>query len=193
MCIQSFKSYLLQYALLQIENLWNIAFVTKRMLYIVLYLQYLGVCFLTSNWLSHDSSLCMLSCYSFAIHRVMLLEFSQYLENYLWPNYSSDATDAHVLSIVVMVNEKFRERVPAWEVCLFSSQFTFSSFVIVIAQKKWFGLQLTARIFFIPQSYILPTQSITNCSLHHKLDSVSANILCCFLACCHTLDQCGLS
>jgi len=46
----------------------------------------------------------------------MLLEFSQYLENYLWPNYSTDATDAHVLSIVVMVNEKFRERVPAWEV-----------------------------------------------------------------------------
>ena len=46
----------------------------------------------------------------------MLLEFSQYLENYLWPNYSADATDAHLLSIVVMVNEKFRERVPAWEV-----------------------------------------------------------------------------
>jgi len=51
----------------------------------------------------------------------MLLEFSQYLENYLWPNYSTDATDAHVLSIVVMVNEKFRERVPAWEVCCFTS------------------------------------------------------------------------
>jgi len=53
---------------------------------------------------------------SFAVHRVMLLEFSQYLENYLWPNYNADATDAHVLSIVGMVNEKFRERVPAWEV-----------------------------------------------------------------------------
>jgi len=58
----------------------------------------------------------IVGCDSFAVHRVMLLEFSQYLENYLWPNYSADATDAHVLSIVVMVNEKFRERVPAWEV-----------------------------------------------------------------------------
>jgi len=58
----------------------------------------------------------MLSFDSFAVHRVMLLEFSQYLENYLWPNYSTDATEAHVLSVVVMVNEKFRERVPAWEV-----------------------------------------------------------------------------
>jgi len=57
----------------------------------------------------------------------MLLEFSQYLENYLWPNYSYDATDAHVLSIVVMVNEKFRERVPAWEVCHFLPLFTFIS------------------------------------------------------------------
>ncbi|XP_046401770.1 RNA helicase aquarius isoform X1 [Ischnura elegans] len=53
---------------------------------------------------------------SFAIRRIMMLEFSQYLENYLWPNYSSGASShAHMMSIVVMVNEKFRERVPAWE------------------------------------------------------------------------------
>ncbi|KAK2168383.1 hypothetical protein LSH36_17g07036 [Paralvinella palmiformis] len=52
----------------------------------------------------------------FSIRRVMLLEFSQYLENYLWPNYSPDkATKAHIISIIAMVNEKFRERVPAWE------------------------------------------------------------------------------
>ena len=48
------------------------------------------------------------------VRRVMMLEFSQYLENYLWPNFSPDATLAHVMSIVYMVNEKFRERVPAW-------------------------------------------------------------------------------
>lgn len=104
----------------------------------------------------------------FATRRVMLLEFSQYLENYLWPNYHSDkvlnqllqisldqllmpsnelllvliysfgykvwceialislihifysafqVSREHILSIVAMVNEKFRERVPAWEVC----------------------------------------------------------------------------
>lgn len=45
----------------------------------------------------------------------MLLEFSQYLENYLWPNFKSDNTSVpHIMSIVLMVNEKFRERVPAW-------------------------------------------------------------------------------
>jgi hypothetical protein len=44
------------------------------------------------------------------------LEFSQYLEQYLWPAF--DATTAsieHVLSIVLMVNEKLREQAPGWE------------------------------------------------------------------------------
>lgn len=46
----------------------------------------------------------------------MMLEFSQYLENYLWPNYETDkSSHAHLMSIVVMLNEKFRERVPVWQ------------------------------------------------------------------------------
>lgn len=45
-----------------------------------------------------------------------MLEFSQYLENYLWPNYKGGlSSHAHLMSIIVMLNEKFRERVPAWE------------------------------------------------------------------------------
>ena len=49
------------------------------------------------------------------VRRAMLLEYSQYLENYLWPNFKAhNCTKAHVMSIVMMVNEKFRERVPAW-------------------------------------------------------------------------------
>lgn len=57
----------------------------------------------------------------FSVRRIMMLEFSQYLENYLWPNYRksserhNNATHAHIMSIVVMINEKFRERVPAWQ------------------------------------------------------------------------------
>ncbi|XP_011502615.1 PREDICTED: intron-binding protein aquarius [Ceratosolen solmsi marchali] len=52
----------------------------------------------------------------FSIRRIMMLEFSQYLEKYLWPNYNAQtATRAHTMSIVVMVNEKFRERVQVWE------------------------------------------------------------------------------
>jgi intron-binding protein aquarius len=49
------------------------------------------------------------------VRRAMLLEYSQYLENYLWSNFeAANCTKAHVMSIVMMVNEKFRERVPAW-------------------------------------------------------------------------------
>ena len=51
----------------------------------------------------------------FAIKRIMMLEFSQFLENYLWPNFKAEtSTLAHIMSIIVIVNEKFRERVPAW-------------------------------------------------------------------------------
>lgn len=47
--------------------------------------------------------------------RIVMLEFSQYLEKYLWPNYRhSTASHAHLMSIVFMVNEKFRERVEVW-------------------------------------------------------------------------------
>lgn len=50
------------------------------------------------------------------LRKVMLLEISQYLENYLWPNFdAANATPQHVLSILLMVNEKFRENVPAWD------------------------------------------------------------------------------
>jgi intron-binding protein aquarius len=54
---------------------------------------------------------------NFAIRRIMMLEFSQYLENYLWPNYKTgEASKYHMISIVVMLNEKFRERVEVWKV-----------------------------------------------------------------------------
>lgn len=43
--------------------------------------------------------------------------FSQYLENYLWVNYTPQvSSNAYIMSICCIVNEKFRENVPAWEV-----------------------------------------------------------------------------
>ncbi|XP_058799863.1 RNA helicase aquarius [Phymastichus coffea] len=57
-----------------------------------------------------------ISVSKFSIRRIMMLEFSQYLEKYLWPNYDAEkATRQHTMSIVIMVNEKFRERVQVWE------------------------------------------------------------------------------
>lgn len=50
-----------------------------------------------------------------ALRKIMVLEISQYLESYLWPNFGADtASFEHIMSIILMVNEKFRENVPAW-------------------------------------------------------------------------------
>lgn len=41
------------------------------------------------------------------LQRVMVLEVSQYLENYLWPNFDPEtATFEHVMSMILMINEK---------------------------------------------------------------------------------------
>ncbi|EER18194.1 conserved hypothetical protein [Perkinsus marinus ATCC 50983] len=41
--------------------------------------------------------------------KMSILEYSGYLEKYLWPLFDSDkATDSHVFSIILMLNEKFR-------------------------------------------------------------------------------------
>jgi intron-binding protein aquarius len=47
---------------------------------------------------------------------VQLLELSQYLECYLWAHFDDKASsDEHVMSVIILVNEKFREGVPAWD------------------------------------------------------------------------------
>eukprot|EP01032_Pedospumella_encystans_P001679 gene1679-1957_t len=40
--------------------------------------------------------------------RFQLLEVSSYLENYLWPHFSADKSPEHILSIVLMINEKYK-------------------------------------------------------------------------------------
>ncbi|KAG0055975.1 hypothetical protein BGZ83_006742 [Gryganskiella cystojenkinii] len=51
----------------------------------------------------------------FSVTKLTLLEVGQYLEKYLWKHYQPDrSTTTYILSIVLMVNEKFRSRVEAW-------------------------------------------------------------------------------
>jgi hypothetical protein len=46
--------------------------------------------------------------------RLQLLEFSSYLESYLWPFFdAASASKAHVLSIAILINQKFKEGVGA--------------------------------------------------------------------------------
>jgi len=70
------------------------------------------------------------------LRRVMMLEISQYLENYLWPNFdASTASYEHVMSIILMVNEKFREGMSPWS-CFHKRQEVFPDFF-----KAFLGLK----------------------------------------------------
>lgn len=70
------------------------------------------------------------------LQRVMILEVSQYLENYLWPHFDPlTATFQHVMSIILMVNEKFRENVAAW-VCFHERKDAFKGFLERVLRVK---------------------------------------------------------
>ncbi|KAJ3149275.1 hypothetical protein HDU86_006998 [Geranomyces michiganensis] len=98
---------------------------------------------------------------SFSLRKVMMLEFSQYLEKYLWPSFvpktakgKKKSSPAHVMSIVVMVNEKFRQRVTGvWDV--FGNDTTrFSGLVtrilkLLVADDSEEGLSLQLRRFVL--------------------------------------------
>ncbi|KAK4424856.1 RNA helicase aquarius [Sesamum alatum] len=70
------------------------------------------------------------------LQRVMILEVSQYLENYLWPNFSPEtASFEHVMSMILMVNEKFRENVAAW-ICFYDRKDMFKAFLERVLRLK---------------------------------------------------------
>ncbi|KAJ4711514.1 hypothetical protein OWV82_017526 [Melia azedarach] len=72
----------------------------------------------------------------------MILEVSQYLENYLWPNFDAEsASFEHVMSIILMVNEKFRENVAAW-ICFYDRKDIFRGFLERVLRLKE-GRELT--------------------------------------------------
>ncbi|KAF8819141.1 hypothetical protein IE077_001584, partial [Cardiosporidium cionae] len=52
----------------------------------------------------------------FELPKIMILEFSQYFENYLWPFFHSGAaTFEHLMSIILVINEKNRQNIPIWD------------------------------------------------------------------------------
>lgn len=70
------------------------------------------------------------------LQRVMILEVSQYLENYLWPNFDPEtASFEHVMSMIIMINEKFRENIAAW-VCFHDQKVNFKAFLERVLRLK---------------------------------------------------------
>uniref|UniRef100_A0A1D1XQ76 Intron-binding protein aquarius n=1 Tax=Anthurium amnicola TaxID=1678845 RepID=A0A1D1XQ76_9ARAE len=77
------------------------------------------------------------------LQRVMILEVSQYLENYLWPHFDpGTASFEHIMSMVLMVNEKFRENVGAW-VCFHDRKDAFEAFLERVLRLKEQGRVLS--------------------------------------------------
>ncbi|TPX08986.1 uncharacterized protein E0L32_009565 [Thyridium curvatum] len=52
----------------------------------------------------------------FQFKSLAALESLQLLESYLWPGYTEDATNHHVLLLVLMMNVKRRERLDTWDI-----------------------------------------------------------------------------
>ncbi|GMH36875.1 hypothetical protein BSKO_04748 [Bryopsis sp. KO-2023] len=97
-----------------------------------------------------------------SLRRVMVLEVSQYLEKYLWPNFDpEEAVYEEVMSAVLMVNEKFREGMPPWN-CFDSKKDLFPSFFqSVLKLKDHDGMRMhekTAYLMFMINSF----QSLEN-------------------------------
>ncbi|XP_056697609.1 uncharacterized protein [Spinacia oleracea] len=66
----------------------------------------------------------------------MILEISQYLENYLWHSFDSEtASFEHDMSMILMINEKFRENVAAW-VCFHDRKDVFKAFLESVLRLK---------------------------------------------------------
>ncbi|XP_050234237.1 uncharacterized protein LOC126682560 [Mercurialis annua] len=84
------------------------------------------------------------------LQRVMILEVSQYLENYLWPNFDPEtATFEHVMSMILMVNEKFRENVAAW-MCFYDKKDVFKGFLErVIKLKEGIDLNIAEKTNYL--------------------------------------------
>ncbi|GMT10582.1 hypothetical protein PFISCL1PPCAC_1879, partial [Pristionchus fissidentatus] len=104
--------------------------------------------------------------------KIILLEFSQYLECYLWPNYKPEQdSNEFVMSIIVMVNEKFRERIPAWQ-CFKKNPEHFVHFL-----HRVFGLALEEKeISMAEQCAIL--QFLVNCFNSVEVNLVREQMIC---------------
>lgn len=86
--------------------------------------------------------------------RTQILDGNSYLEQVLWPNFDArEASVVHVLSIIIMVNEKFRGNLSVWSIFHAPGPESFASlFNRVITLDEGANLTLiekTARVIFL--------------------------------------------
>lgn len=109
----------------------------------------------------------------------MLLEFSQYLENYLWKNYETGkASRQHVISIAIMINEKFRERVFAWTCFKKEQQSQFADFfdsvLKLVLDSFESEAEATPKLSYQEQTILI--KFLDNCVNSLEFDMVRAQV-----------------
>ncbi|KII74383.1 Intron-binding protein aquarius [Thelohanellus kitauei] len=81
---------------------------------------------------------------NFERRQVMILEFTRYLENYLWRFFNSETESIeHVLSIILVINEKYRSKISPWE-CLVNND-TFADHLFILIYRMAFNETITFR------------------------------------------------
>lgn len=103
---------------------------------------------------------------NFSSRRIVVLELSQYLEKYLWPNYSWQASQEHMLSVVMLINEKFRERIPAWK-----------SFEVHPVPFRAFFQHLSTALLDSTNKFSLKEQMHMIIFLNHLYNSIESDLI----------------
>ena len=110
------------------------------------------------------------------------LEFTRYLEQYLWLHFAAGkSSTAHVLSIIMIVNEKFRRGVSAWEAFRTSTPEKFAAFFRQVVALNTIAdlsvLEKTEQIIFLGIAFqSLEEESIRSVALPFVGLSLWANL-----------------
>ena len=118
---------------------------------------------------------------AFSQQRIMVLESNNYLELYLWPNFSAASDDSHVLSLIVMINEKFRENSAVWPL-LADDEEKFSAFfnrAITLIGAGWqlpFPEQAQLALFLVNSFVSIENKSLCSMTLRLVLLPLWKNV-----------------
>ena len=87
--------------------------------------------------------------YRYSLRQVTSLEYSQYLDNYLWRHFTRErANPAFLLSICLMVNQKWRQGVLPWK--SFEDQPThFPQFMHAVMEAALANLKVSVVLFML--------------------------------------------
>ena len=108
--------------------------------------------------------------------KVQLLDLSCYLENYLWRHYSADSSVEHILSTIIMINEKFREGISVFDY-MTSDEEKFHSFfgkIVEIAfqshesnSSAYGNYRVSYTLFLINTYRSLESKIVRQCALKY--------------------------